>query len=273
MNALELLNRYGYAEPADDAVITAAAEAIRGAPEFANEDGRRHLRRHRRPWQAAGTLGIAAVAAVAALIVATTISNSPGPNSPTHLRTFTTAFVIRATTTALANTSDDIVEIQESVTPGGPMTSWFDVANGDLRTDYFQSGQLVDTSFDVGAAETVIDYQNHEYYDATPPNVITVFSQTPQAIEKELETGVFTLAEQQTIAGQSTLELTSDTGSTTVDLWVNPTTFLPVQETEVGTGNSHQMTFTWSGATPSATSIFNVNIPAGYTQVDEPPEP
>jgi len=80
-------------------------------------------------------------------------------------------------------------------------------------------------------------------------------------------------AGEQSIAGQNTLKLAA--ASTSVlrsdTLWVNASTYLPVQETSVDiAGHVTNSTYTWLPNTTANTAVFNVTVPSGYQQLASP---
>jgi hypothetical protein len=224
----------------------------------------------RRGLVAVAVIGACAIAA--AVVVAGPIEHrgSSTPGGATHPRIWTTAYVVRATMAALANTSHDLVRIQMALSNGETSTFWFDFANGDSRTDVVRAGELNGLSTIVGHVETVVYYPKKEWW-TTPPGISALFIDTPKIIEENLANGGFTLVGEQMLAGEETLKLMGKIGDTTEVLWVDATTYLPVQQTDVpsGAGTSTQASFSWSTLTPTSAKLFKLTIPSGFRHVSD----
>lgn len=235
------------------------------------EDARTRPRRS--PTRHRGWFVAIAGAAAAAVLVAILVPRS-SPSRPPAART---SVVLTAVTRALATTGGDIEEVQSTV-PGSPLsaTSWVDLSTGACRTDTALNGQpSLTISVEHGKA-LFVDYALHEWWTRSTGGVICE-PLTPQTIEHDVSTGDYTVAGRSIVGGQPSVKLVS-TSTTTgphqvtklTTLWVNATTYLPIQSTSAGHLTEHT-TFTWRPATASNTAILNVTVPAGFQQVAPPP--
>ena len=93
----------------------------------------------------------------------------------------------------------------------------------------------------------------------------------PGFIRSQLACGAYTVAGHQRINGIDAIKLTGGTTNsmTSTTLLVNASTYLPI---EVTTGPMHS-TFQWLPATPANLAHLQVTVPAGYQQVQAPPQP
>jgi hypothetical protein len=229
---------------------------------------RPHRRIRRRGWFVA-IAGAAAAAIIVAILVPPP-SSSPRPSARTHV-------VLTAVMRALAATGNDIEEVQSTV-PGTPLAtnSWVDLFTGACRTDTSLNGQpsLV-ISVQHGEA-VVVDYVLQEWWTRSTGGV-SCQPLTPQTIEHDVSTGDYTVAGRSTVGGQPSLKLVSTSTTTGLHqvtklttLWVNATTYLPIQSTSAG-HLTEQTMFTWRPATAANTAILNVTVPASFHQVVAPP--
>src|ERR1700728_2998175 len=88
--------------------------------------------------------------------------------------------------------------------------------------------------------------------------------------------GHYTVDGQAVLHGQASLKLVSTSATTGLHpvtqlttLWVNATTYLPIQSTSSG-HLPEQTTFTWLPATPTNAATFNIAVPAGFRRVAPP---
>lgn len=237
-----------------------------------------HPRRRRPPhrgWFVA-IAGAAAAAVAGALLVAGSHSPSRTSSKPPAVAPGTSA-VLTAVTRALAGTGHDVEEVQSTV-PGSPLatTAWVDLASGACRTDVSLNGQRISTLFDENGSAVSIDYGKRQWWTEGSRGV-TCAPLTPQAIEQGMATGRYTVAGHTTLDGQPAIELVSTATSTgphpvamTTTLWVNATTYLPIQSTSTEHLTEHTV-FTWLPATAANTSVLEVTEPPGFQQVAAPP--
>jgi len=224
-------------------------------------------------------LAIAGAAAVVAVVAATLVLGSSTTRPP--VAEPGTSAVLTAVTSALVNTNRDIEEVQSSVSAAAQLssTSWVDLDRGTCRTDTSIDGQRSLTVLVRDGSAVVIDYGLREWWTRDARGVNCEPSLTPQGIEHDVTTGDYRLAGQSTINGQPALKLESSTSTTgthpvakVTTLWVNATTYLPIQSTSLGHA-SEQTVFSWLPATSANASILNVKVPTGFRHVATAPLP
>ena len=229
----------------------------------------RHSRFRHKGWFLAIT-GAAAAVVVAAIFVPRS-SPSPPPS-------VATSAVLTAITRSLANTGNDIEEVQSSL-PGTPLstTSWVDLSTGACRTDTSLNGQPSMTIFVEQGNAVFINHDLRDWWSRSSEGVACE-PLTPQTIEHDLAAGHYTVDGNVILEGQASLKLVSTSATTGLHpvtqlttLWVNATTYLPIQSTSSG-HLPEQTTFTWLPATPTNVALLNVTVPAGFRQV-APPAP
>lgn len=213
--------------------------------------------------------GAAVVAVIAGIVVP---GSSPSPRPAAR-----TTAVLTAVTRALATTSNDIEEVKSTL-PGAPVstTSWVDLSTGACRTDTSLNGRPSLTIFVEHGKAVFIDYGAREWWTRDTGGV-SCEPLTPQTIEHDVATGDYTVAGRATVGGQPSLKLVSTSTATGLHqvtklatLWVNATTYLPIQSTSTG-HLTEQTMFTWLPATAINAAIFDITVPAGFQQVAAPP--
>jgi hypothetical protein len=222
-------------------------------------------------------LAIAGSVAAVAVAAATFVPGSSTPRSP--LAAPRTSAVLTAVTRALTSTGGDIEEIQSSISAAIRLssTSWIDLDTGICRTDTSINAQPSLTVFVGDGNAVIIDYARREWWTREASGVTCESPLTPQAIEHDVTTGDYRLAGHATVGGQPALKLVSTTtGAQRVTkvttLWVNATTYLPIQSTSLGHARE-QTLFTWLPATSVNAAILDFKVPAGFLQVVTAPSP
>ena len=118
----------------------------------------------------------------------------------------------------------------------------------------------------------VVDYTTQTWWPTTGPILRRQTPQVASAIEQALQDGDLTNVGNAFINGQQTVELsaagTSNGGS--YDIWVDPTTYLPVQVTETSSAGTLQTEFEWLPASQPNLALFNPRIPSGFAQLPPP---
>jgi hypothetical protein len=238
-------------------------------------DGARPRPRRWRPrhggWLAA-IVGAAAVAVVVAVVL-------PGPSSPSHRSARPsaagpgTSAVLTAITSALADTGGDVEEVRSTVEDVSS-ASWVDLATGACRTDASVAGRPTLTVFDEHGSVVIIDYVHRRWWTRGSA-CVTCHPLTPRVIEADLAAGRFTLAGHATLDGQQSLKLVSTTTSAgpvskLTTLWVNATSYLPIQSTSAG-HLSERTLFSWLPTTAATTAPLKIAVPAGFRRVAAPP--
>ncbi len=228
----------------------------------------RRWRTRHKAWFVA-IVGVAAAAIVTGIVVPGS-SPSPRPAAPTSA-------VLTAVTRALRATGDDIEEVQ-SVVPGAPVstTSWVDLSTGACRADTSLNGQSSFTIFLEHGSAVFVDYSLREWWTRDAGGV-SCEPLTPRTIEHDVTTGDYTVAGHGTVGGQPSLKLVYTSTTTGLHqvtqlttLWVNATTYLPIQSTSTG-HLTEQTTFTWLPVTAINAAILDVRVPAGFQRVAAPP--
>ena len=224
-------------------------------------------------WLAA-IAGAAAVAVVVAVLL-------PGSSSPPRRSAGppaagpATSAVLTAITGALAETGGDVEEVRSAVADVSS-ASWVDLATGACRTDTSVAGRPTLTVFDEHGSVVIIDYARRRWWTRSSVGV-TCHPLTPPVIEADLAAGRFTLAGHATVDGQQSLKLVSTTTTSGLHpavklttVWVNATTYLPIQSTSAG-HLSERTLFTWRSATAASTAPLTIAVPAGFRRVAAPP--
>jgi hypothetical protein len=256
--------------PSEDA-RTRQLDALLRSVALADE-GRTRSRRWRVRhigWFLAGT-GAAAAVVIAAIFVP---RSSPSPPPPVA-----TSAVLTAITRTLANSGNDIEEVQSSV-PRTPLstTSWVDLSTGACRTDTSLNGQPSLTIFVEQGKAVFINHDLRKWWSRSTEGV-SCEPLTPQTIEQDLAAGHYAVDGHVILDGQASLKLVSMSATTgphpvtqLTTLWVNAATYLPIQSTSTG-HLAEQTIFTWLPATPTNETTLNITVPAGFRQV-APPAP
>ena len=204
----------------------------------------------------------------------------PGPSSPSHRSARPpvggpgTSAVLTAITTALAETSGDVEEVRSAVADVSS-ASWVDLATGACRTDTSVAGRPTLTVFDEHGSVVIIDYARRRWWTRSPAGV-NCHPLTPQVIEADLAAGRFTLAGHVTVDGQQSVKLVSTTTTSGLHpvvklttLWVNATTYLPIQSTSAGHLTERTL-FSWRPATAASAAPLTIAVPAGFQHVAAP---
>ena len=154
--------------------------------------------------------------------------------------------------------------------------SWVDLATGACHTDTSVAGRLVLTVFDEHGRVVIIDYGHRRWWTRASAGV-TCHPLTPRVIEADLAAGRFTLAGHVTVDGQQSVKLVSTTTTSGLHpvaklttLWVNATTYLPIQLTSAGHLTERTL-FSWRPATAASAAPLTIAVPAGFQHVAAPP--
>jgi hypothetical protein len=87
-------------------------------------------------------------------------------------------------------------------------------------------------------------------------------------IQHQLSCGEYRVTGRQTLDGVNAIKIVSK--QSTLTLWVNPGTYLPVRLVQDMGGVPGQSDFSWLAATPAHLAHLRVTVPAGYEQVPPP---
>lgn len=214
--------------------------------------------------------GAAAAAVLAAILASGPFSSQRPPAA--------TSIVLTAVRRALVNTSHDIEKVHSTLSGFVELstTSWVDLATGTCRTDTSVNGNPSLTLFVDHGRAVFLDRGDREW-STRAARGLTCEPLTPQTIERDLSTGQYTLAGHAAVDGQPSLKLVTTMTTTGLHpvkkvstLWVNATTYLPIQSTSTG-HLTERTTFTWLPTTAANTAILKISIPAGFRHVATPP--
>jgi hypothetical protein len=199
-------------------------------------------------------------------------------SSPSPFPTVSTSAVLTAITRTLANTGNDIEEVQSS-TAGTPLsaTSWVDLSTGACRTDASVNGRPTVTIFVEQGTAVFINRDLREWWSRSTEGVACK-PLTPQTIEHDLAAGHYTVDGHAILDGQASLKLVSRSATTgphpvtqLTTLWVDAATYLPIQS--ISNGHlAEKTTFTWLPSTPTNVATLKIAVPADFRQV-APPAP
>jgi hypothetical protein len=218
-----------------------------------------------------GTVGIAAAAVVAVVLASgpapaprrapgkhTRPAPTPGAHpAPVAARQVDVRYVVHAMNAALSTNTDVLRElvhapdsqtsaptVEETWARGGTDTSHSITLNPQGQP---VSGVLM-TITPTQTISTTIDYASQTYTQHTYPFGSSGSGPAPApatptgqagALRAQVKAGEVTLVGPATVDGQQTIELRDTRFSHgTIELWVDPTTYLPVQEVDIPTGQT-----------------------------------
>jgi len=188
-----------------------------------------------------------------------------------------TSAVLTAVTRALAGTSGDIEEVRSTVSVAGlGSTAWVNLATGACRADTTVGGKTTLTVFVENGQAVIIDHANRQWWSRNSQGV-TCAPLTPQAIEQDVAAGRCSLAGHSVIDGRQALRLVSTTTTSGLHpvtkpttLWVDATTYLPIQSTSTGHVTDTTV-FAWLPATAANQAVLKIAVPTGFQHVAAPP--
>lgn len=276
-----LVELVGHLEP-DTAPPPPGAQARQRAALFQSMEAAGRARpgpARRRPRRGGWILAVAGAAAAAVIGVAVLPNWLSAPRPSPHPPALApgTSAVLTAVTRALAGTSGDIEEVRSTVSVAGlGSTAWVDLATGACRTDTEVGGRPTLTVFVENGQAVIIDHANRQWWSRNSQGV-TCAPLTPQTIEQDVAAGRYNLAGHSVIDGRQALRLVSTTTTSGLHpvtkpttLWVDATTYLPIQSTS--TGHLTETTvFAWLPATAANQAVLNIAVPAGFQHIGAPP--
>ena len=235
--------------------------------------GRSHPRRG--GWFLAITGAAAAAVIGVAMVPGWLSAPHPSPHPPGVAPG--TSAVLTAVTKALAGTGGDIEEVRSTVSVVGlDSTAWVDVTTGACRTDTSVGGKPTLTVFVENGQAVIIDHANRQWWSRDSEGV-TCAPLTPQTIEQDVASGRYSLAGHGIIDGRRALRLVSTTATSGLHpvtklttLWVDATTYLPIQSTSTG-HVTDKTVFAWLPATVSNRAELKIAVPAGFQHIGAPP--
>jgi hypothetical protein len=263
------------------------------------------IRRHRAAPRWAAAVGVGVVAAVAVGVVVANqrggesepkanaaeaakpaTSSSAAASGATTTRRFPTAdastpiqLVVDRTAAAVNSASDYVLEAQEIQRStsgeqlGGLSISWQDQGDPELSRieEDGTSGQpLLDESMyrkDGTVFDRAIDYRQREWAEVVHRSKVPMPSQT-QGIVQDIQEGHDRVLGTDTINGRLALHLGNDEPGMGREIWVDPSTYLPIRMTEHGSFGTAVLDYTWiPKSDPSTAGIFLLQPPPGFVQV------
>ncbi len=232
-----------------------------------------------RPRRGGWFLAIAGAAAAAVIGVAVVSGWLSSPRTSSHPPGVApgTSAVLTAVTRALAGTSGDIEEVRSTVLAVQlDSTAWVDIATGACRTDTAVGGKPTLTVFVEDGHAVIVDYGHRQWWSRSSEGV-TCAPLTPQTIEQDVAAGRYSLAGHAIIDGRRALRLVSTTTTSGLHpvtklttLWVDATTYLPIQSTSTG-HVTEKTVFAWLPATASNRAVLKIAVPAGFRHAAAPP--
>lgn len=279
---------------------TLTGEAGRRSPLSAYRPSRRSgsLRRTRR---LAAALGAAAAITLGVIVGVNTLAKGPPPRVKATTGTahgtapgvaLDAKTVTLRTGHALSSAQNYILRASEKQTnaaTGGTYrsVSWSNEGNScDFRTaEYGPSGPLeVDGLYYVSRGNVVgytIDYI-HRQYNAGKRRVVipakraggipgprqcSASRNDATGIAGDLANGTDQLLGLTTINGHPVLHLSNNEPGMRRQIWIDPTTYLPVQMTAHGSWGSYRISYTWTARTPQRVKAdFRPAIPPGFAR-------
>ena len=240
-----------------------------------SEDRARPRPGRSRPRRGGWFLAIAGAAAAAVLGVAVVPGWISAPHPPGVAPG--TSAVLTAVTKALAGTSGQIEEVRSTVSLAGlDSTAWVDLATGACRTDTAVGGTPTLTVFVENGQAVIIDHATRQWWSRSSEGV-TCAPLTPQTISQDVAAGRYALAGHGIIDGRRALRLVSTTTTSGLrpvtkltTLWVDATTYLPIQSTSTG-HVTDKTVFAWLPATASNRAVLKIAVPAGFQHIEAPP--
>lgn len=242
-------------------------------------DRARPVPAHWRPRRGGWLLAIAGAAAAAVIGVAVLPGWLSAPRTSPRLPGVApgTSAVLTAVTKALAGTAGDIEEVHSTVSVAGlDSTAWVDLATGACRADTTVGDKPTLTVFVEAGRAVIVDYTDRQWWSRNS-NGVTCEPLTPQNIEQDLAAGRYSLAGQDVIDGRPALRLVSTTATSGLHpvtkpttLWVDATTYLPIQSTSTG-HLTEKTVFAWLPATAANRAVLKIAVPPGFRHVGAPP--
>ena len=231
-----------------------------------------------RPRRGGWFLAVAGAAAAAVIGVAVLPGWLSAPRPSPHPPGVApgTSAVLTAVTRALAGTSDDIEEVRSTVSVAGlGSTAWVDLATGACRADTAVGGRPTLTVFVEDGHAVIVDYGHRQWWSRNSEGV-TCAPLTPQTIEQDVTAGRYSLAGRSVIDGRQALQLVSTTTTSGLHpvtkpttLWVDATTYLPIQSTSTGHVTDTTV-FAWLPATTANQAVLKIAVPAGFQHIGAP---
>lgn len=182
---------------------------------------------------------------------------------------------------ALTTQGGDLIEYTNKTTTNSAgqvtMTHKQWIFGRSLRVETFgaSGSPVVDASSvwtDGKFTGVVIDYTTQTWWPTTGAILRRQTPQVAAAIQQALQHGDLAIVGNAVIDGEQTIELSAVASSNegSYDIWVDPTTYLPVQVTQTSSAGALQTEFEWLPATQSNLALLNPPIPSGFAQLPAP---
>jgi hypothetical protein len=276
------------------------ASGVTWQPALLDRALERHRRRQlrRRAAVGAGTFSLAVSVLAVVVFSATSGSRAASPRPSVQ----TVAYVVSRARSAVATADAEILEVHSRLSNGWSYTAWLGPAAGEIRIDTYPPAGRPVRYYSTNSRAFMINFETRTYSSqpvvghglGQPPGVI-LFSlfgvsatwgdlggsiPSGAAIRHQLATGAFRLIGRETVYGERLLHLTgvgklpelrpAGGGYRALDMWINPSTFLPVRSV-TGEGPYApriESMFTWLAATRQR-AIFVPEVPAGFKDVSD----
>jgi hypothetical protein len=247
-------------------------------------------RRHR---SQALRVRIAVAVPVAAAMAATALIATGGPGgraAPPLANVRDVAYIGAHTQAALANADDYVIHV-ETRNEAGVLASvtWADLKSDRYRLDSYTGGvrdmsQVTSGLLTDRVPILTVDYHNRMWanwvWTPTPSQARELrykcLAQTclggepldPAEISKAIAKGSLTLVGEEPVRGQTTLHLrlTGPPDFVSMDLWIDPQTYLPVRLSETVMSSTEIRDYTWLPRTPANLAVFDLRPPPGFTR-------
>ena len=236
----------------------------------------------------AGALALPVVAGVAVTAVllstgGTSAAPKPPPPAAAAPQIHTVSYVLTQAKAALDSVDEDLVQTNITGTDGrGPSQrneSWLDPRTRTERSDQYTPGGQLSTSVlvthtDTGVTLLAVDYATSTWSSITaadkglkglPGSLYT----DPADIRAALTAGTLVLVGEEQVGGQPAehLTVTGLLDSMSMDLWVDATSYLPVQSVVHKGPYTGTASYTWLPRTPANLAKLILAVPAGFTKV------
>jgi hypothetical protein len=222
-------------------------------------------------------------------------SPAPAAQAPTSPEVQTAAYVVKHMDAALnANTAVlNVISHAPDSQTGRPVIdeTWTTTLSNTSRSEELsQTGQPVTGAvLTITAHRTVsitINYRNRTWRTVTYPFGSAVAARTPAPLPQtplqqatmlraQVKAGQVSVAGRATVDGQTAIHLTEHLAGGRINLWVSPTTYLPIREIDTAPGvpltsdKAIRDDYRWLPATAANLRLITAAaaIPAGFTRV------
>jgi hypothetical protein len=216
-----------------------------------------------------------------------------GNSAPTPTKTLNATLVVQRTRIAVESTANQIEYVQgtnSDADSGNVQTtsqSWFFGNYGRFDVSMSDGSALMSRVY-TPTSSTFYDEQDKEYWQEGPRACTTTatgctstFSAAPgygdfpplAPVEQQIDNGDFTVSGPMEVSGQQALELSQSDNGATIEIWVDPTTYLPLKSAWTLGWRVQTSLISWLQPTDANMEVFSPPVPAGFTLVPEPTAP